>query len=177
MSGVTPGKAKSTKVVPRGQASGSKDDVSSGRSSGIPTPGAVSRENSFTRSQLPVMQRESSIPKIKRESSIPQITRESSIPKIKRETSVPQLRRDGSKTPSQTPSKKEVQGVVKREGSLSQIKLPASSSVKPRTSSTNSSNAKSTDDLKIGDRVNINGTPKNGVIQFIGETRFAKGMF
>ena len=173
MSGLpTPSKSKSAKVVPRGQSS--KDGAVNGRSSGMSTPGAISRENSFTKSQLPVMKRESSTPNMKhdsskaqmtRESSTPHIKRESSIPQIKRESSVPQLKQESLKTPTRVAS---TPGVVKREGSASQIKRPAA--VRPRGA------ASSADEpLKLGDRVNISGTSKNGVIQFIGETRFANG--
>lgn len=176
MSGLpTPSKSKLSKIIPRGQAS--KDASVNGRSSGMSTPGAVSRENSFTSSQLPVMKRESSTPNMKqstkpqmgRESSIPQIKRESSVPQLRRESSTPQVRKEPAKTPSRAPS---APGLVKREGSASQIKRPASTGVKPRGASAGSS---ADEPLKIGDRVNITGTSKNGVIQFIGETRFANG--
>ena len=178
MSGLpTPSKSKLSKIIPRGQAS--KDAAVNGRSSGMSTPSAVSRENSFTSSQLPVMKRESSTPNMKqsskpqlgRESSIPQIKRESSVPQLKRESSTPQVRKEPTKTPSRTPS---VPGLVKREGSASQIKRPASTGVRPRGVSAGSS---ADEPLKIGDRINITGTSKNGVIQFIGETRFANGIF
>lgn len=176
MSGLpTPSKSKSSKIVPRGQAS--KDSAVNGRSSGMSTPGAVSRENSFTKSNLPVMKRETSTPNMKlespqppmkRETSIPKIQRESSIPQIKRESSTPQIKRETSKSTSKVPS---TPGVVKRESSASQIKRPASAGVRPRGASVNTDEA-----LKIGDRVTLTGTTKNGVIQFIGETRFAKGI-
>ena len=166
MSGLpTPSKSKTSKVVPRGQAS--KDAAVNGRSSGMSTPGAVSRENSFTKSQLPVMKRESSTPNMKQSSSKPQISRESSIPQIKRESSTPVMKLESTRTPAKASS---TPGVVKREGSASQIKRPAATGVRPRGAS-----ATADESLKVGDRINISGTSKNGIIQFIGETRFANG--
>ena len=168
MSGLpTPSKSKTAKVVARGQTS--KDAAVNGRSSGMSTPGAVSRENSFTKSQLPVMKRESSTPNMKPGSSKPQISRESSIPQIKRESSTPVMKLEPTKTPSRVSSNP---SVVKREGSASQIKRPTATGVRPRGASTIAD-----EPLKVGDRINISGTNKNGVIQFIGETRFANGIY
>ncbi len=182
MSGL-PTKTKTTKVVPRGQAqgAGSKEEISNGRSSGIPTPGAVSRENSFTKSHLPVFKRETSTPNLKRESSIPQIKREESSPQI-RSASQKYAQKTPSRPSSAQPTlKKETPGLIKREGSLSQIKKTTTPAVRPRGAATAA--AKSTppggkqgEILKVGDRVNISGSTKNGVIQFVGETRFAKGI-
>lgn len=171
MSGLPTPKSKSPKIVARG----GKDATQNGRSSGMSTPGSVSRENSFTKSHLPLMKREISTPnmrqsssQLKRESSIPHIKRESSTPQLKRESSTPQIRREAAKTLSKVPS---TPSSLKREGSASQIKRPASTGIKPRGSS-----ASLEDAFRVGDRVNITGTTKNGAIEFIGETRFAKGM-
>ena len=179
MSGTPSNKAKTSKIVPRGTTASSREDLSNGRSSGIPTPGAVSRESSFSKLQQPVFKRDTSTPNMKRESSTPKIKREDSMPHLKTPSQKSTQRTPSKPTSAPSLQKKETPSLLgRREGSFSQIKKGTPAVVKPRGSTMALSTpptAKTTDNLKVGDRVSITGSSKQGVIQYIGETRFAKG--
>ena len=196
--------ASKSAPTPRNGHAGPKEDFSNidGRLSGFSTP-SVSRENSFTKSQLPVMKRESSIPQIKRESSVPKIRRELSTPQMKRESSIPQIKQKGSATPLSSKVSSKLSKDNHRSNSIPAAPTPRGESsqtqikrrtadVQPRKPATETPSritgeigprlplpavSGKSGNLKIGDRVSISGSgsTKKGVIQFIGETRFAKG--
>lgn len=104
---------------------------------------------------------------------MPQIRRESSIPKIKREKSdMHNISR--SKTSAPTP-----------RGSKSILSLSTPKTVEDRKISERNNAARGTrsgvsgisDKVMIGDSVRITSSQKKGIIQFVGETRFAKGIW
>lgn len=124
-----------------------------------PTRPGIQREHSASR--LPVFRREASMPQIKRESSIPQIKREKS---------------------DLTKSKKS--GMVTPRGSKTQIVTHTTpKTVEQRKVSERNIAAKGTrsgvsgfsETVMIGDKVIITSNQKKGIVQFVGETRFANG--
>lgn len=157
----------------------------SGEGSSRPSSRAGSRSDSSTPVR-PSMSRENSaskLPVYRRESSMPQMRRESSIPLIKREKS--DIR--GTKPPS-TPRgivKKTAVGATPRGSSTPIVPKTTPKTVAERKVSERNIPAKGTrsgisgiaQSIQIGDRVAITGTEKRGIVQFVGETRFSKGVW
>ena len=152
-----------------------------GEGSSRPTSRTGSRGDDLVATPVrPGMNRENSaskLPVFRREASMPQIKRESSIPKIKRETT--DFRRPASATP-----KHAVQATPRGSNAPIVIETTPKTVAQTKVSGRNIS-AKGTrsgisgisDAVMIGDRVSITGTIKKGIVQFVGETRFAKGVW
>jgi len=130
-----------------------------------PTRPGFQRENSASR--LPVYRREASMPQIRRESSIPIIKREKSD-LIKPKTGISRM---GPPTP---------------RGTKIAISTPTTpKTVEERKISERNNSARGTrsgvsgvaETVIIGDNVKIISSQKKGFVQFVGETRFAKGIW
>lgn len=149
-------KTPSAIARPRGEGISRPSSAMAGET---PTRPSMQRENSASR--LPVFRREASMPQIKRESSIPQIKREKSDLQKPRKTTNAMPR--GSKTPIipvTTPKTVEQRKVSERNNAAK---------------GTRSGVSGFSNSIMIGDKVKIISNQKRGIVQFVGETKFAKG--
>lgn len=149
-------KTPSAIARPRGEGIARPSSAMAGETPNRP---GLQRENSASR--LPVFRREASMPQIKRESSIPQIKREKSDLQKPKKSAIATPR--GSKTPIvpiTTPKTVEQRKVSERNNAAK---------------GTRSGVSGLSNTVMIGDKVKIISNQKRGFVQFVGETRFAKG--
>ena len=148
-----------------------------------PTSRAGSKSEDVERPMLSRENSESRLPVFRREASMPQIKRESAIPSIRREKSELEKRDRTTKTPAKTLLKKNSVPVTPRAPVITPQDLETPKTVAQRKVAVRNIAEKGTRSgvsgiskvIMIGDRVSITGTEKKGVVQFVGETKFAKG--
>lgn len=149
----------------RGDGEGSSRPPSRGPESHT-TPNRPSMTREGSQSRLPVFKREASLPQIPREkmTTTPDIRREKSEIKT-RKTPVPAVPRGTAKpiVPETTPK-------TVAERKIAERNVPAKGT-RSGVSGVSDSN------IIIGDKVLITASNKVGMVQFVGETKFAKGIW
>ena len=157
--------------------------TSKGKEGSRPASRSGSKSEDVERPMLLRENSESRLPVFRREASMPQIKRESAIPSMRREKSELERRDRTTKTPAKTPVKKTSVPATPRAPVITPQDLETPKTVAQRKVAVRNIAEKGTRSgvsgiskvIMIGDRVSITGTEKRGVVQFVGETRFAKG--
>lgn len=157
-------KTPSSFAKPRGE---SLLRPSSAMSNETPTRPGMQREHSASR--LPVYRREASMPQIKRESSIPQIKREKTDLNTMARQGISNISRMAPPTPRGT------KNVIITQTTPKTVEQRKVSERNNAARGTRSGVSGISDTIMIGDSVKIKSSEKKGIVQFVGETRFAKG--
>ena len=157
---------------PRGDGEGSSRPPSRGPSRSI-SP-AVSESSTARRPSISRENSQSRLPVFKRETSLPQICRDTSV-------TAPDIRREKSEMkPKKTPIPATPRGTVKPILTETTPKTVAQRKVADRNIAargTRSGVSGVSDNIMIGDKVLITASNKVGMVQFVGETSFAKGIW
>ena len=150
----------------RGDGEGSSRPPSRGPES-LTTPNRPGMTREGSQSRLPVFKREASLPQISRDkvTTTPDMRREKSDIRMARKTPVPAVPRGTAKpiVPETTPKT-----VAERKVAVRNI---------PDKGTRSGVSGVSDSNIIIGDKVLITASNKVGMVQFVGETKFANGIW